>query len=135
MEPQKIMSERFGHDRLISLATSENNVPYVRAVNSVYQDGCFYMITHDQSSKMKQIEHNPQVAICGEWFNGHGFAENLGHVLKEENLPIYRKLKTSFENWIQEGHIDETDKKIVLLCVHLKTGVLYADGIRYELHF
>ena len=135
MEPQKIMSKRFGHDRLISLATSENNVPYVRAVNSVYQDGCFYMITHAQSSKMKQIEQNPQVAICGEWFNGHGLAENLGHVLKEENLPIYKKLKTSFENWIQEGHIDETDKKIVLLCVHLKTGVLYADGIRYELHF
>ena len=135
IEAQKIMNQRFGSDQLISIATCSQNIPYVRAVDSVYKDGCFYVITHAQSSKMKQIENNPVVAVCGQWFTGHGIAEDLGHVLKEENLNIYLMLKQAFESWIDNGHIDESNKDTILLCIHMKSGVLYADGIRYDLEF
>ncbi len=135
VQAQTVMNQRFGHDRLISIATSDQNIPYVRAVDSVYRDGCFYVITHAQSSKIKQIEKNPVVAVCGEWFTGHGTAENLGHVLKEENQSIYFMLKQAFESWINNGHIDETDKDTVLLCVRMKTGILYAEGVRYDIEF
>lgn len=34
LETEKIMSERFGKDNVIALATTENNIPYVRNVNA-----------------------------------------------------------------------------------------------------
>lgn len=36
-EAEKIMIERFGKDSVISLATIENGVPYVRYVNGYYE--------------------------------------------------------------------------------------------------
>ncbi len=53
---QEIMNERFNHDTLIALATANGTIPYVRAVNSYYQEGAFYVITDASSGKMKQIE-------------------------------------------------------------------------------
>ena len=41
----QIMVERFGRDTVLPLATSENNVPFVRSVNAYYEDGAFYVIT------------------------------------------------------------------------------------------
>ena len=45
-ETEKIMSERFGKDNVIALATTENDIPYVRNVNAFYEDKAFYIITH-----------------------------------------------------------------------------------------
>lgn len=135
LEAQKIMNKRFGCDRLISIATAVDHIPYVRAVDAVYMDGCFYIITHAQSSKMKQIQQNPLVAVCGEWFTGHGTAENRGYVLLDQNKDIYQQLRQSFESWIDNGHIDDSNMDTILLCIHMKTGVLYANGIRYDIEF
>lgn len=62
------MDERFGCDTFISLATLNEGEPAVRIVNSYYEKGSFYTITHALSNKMHQIGRNPAVAICGEWF-------------------------------------------------------------------
>ena len=40
-EAEKIMTERFGKDTVIALATVEQEVPYVRKVNAYYEDGSF----------------------------------------------------------------------------------------------
>ena len=58
-ETEKIMSERFGKDNVIALATTENDIPYVRNVNAFYEDKAFYIITHALSNKMKQLTKNP----------------------------------------------------------------------------
>ena len=42
-EAQKIMTERFGKDTIIALATNENGIPYVRNVNAYYEHGAFYI--------------------------------------------------------------------------------------------
>ncbi len=76
-EAETIMIERFGKDTVIALATVENDVPYVRYVNAYYENGAFYIITYALSNKMKHIEHNPTVAIAGEWFTAHGKGINL----------------------------------------------------------
>lgn len=133
LEAQQILTHRFSQQCLMTIATSEHNIPYLRAVNSIYLDGCFYFITHAQSSKVKQMEHNPAVALCGNWFTGHGIAENKGNISKKENQKVYAMLKTAFENWISEGNVDETDKEAILMCIHLKTGTVYSNGIRYEI--
>lgn len=55
-EIQVIMNERFGHDTLLSVATVDNGIPYVRIVNRYYEDGSFYIITYALSRKIKQIK-------------------------------------------------------------------------------
>ena len=130
-----IMDQRFGRDRMISLATSVENLPSVRDVNGYYRDGSFYIITHALSGKMQQIAQNPRVAISGEWFSGHGLAENLGHVLKEENRELILTLRQVFSTWYHNGHVDETDPNTCILRVRLTDAVLFKDGVQYKLNF
>ena len=130
-----ILDQRFGRDRMISLATSVDDLPSVREVNGYYQDGSFYIITHALSGKMQQIALNPRVALSGEWFSGHGLAENLGHVLKEENRALISTLRQVFSSWYHNGHVDETDPNTCILRVRLTDAVLWKDGVRYEMDF
>ena len=130
-----ILDQRFGRDRMISLATSVGDLPSVREVNGYYQDGSFYIITHALSGKMQQIALNPRVALSGEWFSGHGLAENLGHVLKEENRELISTLRQVFSSWYHNGHVDETDPNTCILRVRLTDAVLWKDGVRYEMDF
>jgi len=96
LEAQRIMNDRFNKDSLIALATVDGNTPQVRAVNSYYEDGCFYTITYALSNKMKQIAVDPTVAICGDWFTGHGIGDNLGWIRDEKNNDIASKLRAAF---------------------------------------
>ena len=126
------MTERFGENNVIALATAENNVPYVRSVNAYYENGAFYIITYALSNKMKQISDNPTVAITGEWFTAHGKAVSLGFIGKPENTSIAGKLKAVFASWIDNGHTDLNDENTIILCVKLTDAVLFSHGTRYE---
>lgn len=130
-----ILEERFGKDSLIALATVENGLPSVRTVNAMYIDGSFYVVTYALSGKMGQIQKNPAVALCGDWFTAHGVGENMGHVLLEENREIMDKLRTAFAAWYDNGHTNEADPNTVLLRIRLTDGVLFASGTRYDIDF
>jgi len=132
---RKLMHERFEKDTLIALATAENGTPSVRAVNSYYENGAFYVITYALSGKMRQIAANPTVALCGEWFTAHGIGENLGHVLDEKNIAMTEKLREVFAAWYGNGHVDESDPNTCLLRIRLTDGVLLSHGTRYEIDF
>ena len=127
-----IMTERFGKDTVIALATAENNIPYVRNVNAYYENGVFYIITYALSNKMKQIKENPNVAITGEWFTAHGEGINLGFFGKSDNAKVAGKLRTAFAEWIDNGHNDFSDENTIILCVKLTDAVLLSHGTRYE---
>ena len=131
-EAEKIMTERFGKDTVIALATEENGIPYVRYVNAYYENGAFYIITHALSGKMKQMQKNPNAAIAGEWFTAHGKGVNLGYFGREENRSIADKLKEAFSEWIDNGHNDFSDENTVILCIELTDGLLLSHGTRYE---
>ena len=131
-ETEKIMSERFGKDTIIALATVENEVPFVRYVNAYYENGAFYIITYALSNKIKQIEKNPNVAIAGDWFTAHGKGNNLGYFGKKENHIIAEKLKIAFAEWIDNGHTNFDDENTIILCVELTDGLLLSHGTRYE---
>lgn len=109
IDAEKIMIERFGKDCILALATTVDNVPYVRSVNAFYTDGAFYVLTYGLSNKMKQIEKNPIVAIAGDWFTANGKGVNLGYFGKAENTCI--------------------------LCIELSEGILLSHGTRYEIDF
>lgn len=129
------MDERFGKDSLIALATALGNAPFVRTVNACYKGGAFYVITHALSGKMRQINENPRVSLCGEWFTASGTAENLGHVGKPENTALFAWLRERFSAWIDNGHNNFQDENTVILKISLKEGVLFRHGTRYDIDF
>jgi len=130
-----IMTERFGHDNLIALATVDGDSPAVRTVNAYYEDGAFYTVTYALSGKMRQIAKNPKVAICGDWFTAHGVGESLGHILREENAVLADKLRTAFAAWYNNGHTNEADPNTIILRIRLTDGVLFHHGDRYDIKF
>lgn len=131
-EAEQIMIERFGRDTIIALATTENEMPYVRYVNAYYENGSFYIITHALSNKMQHIKADPVVAIAGEWFTAHGNGISLGYFGKIENGMIAEKLKKVFTEWIDNGHTDFDDENTIILRVELTDGLLFSHDTRYE---
>lgn len=131
-EVEELLKERFAKDSIIALATTVKGIPYVRNVDSFYENGAFYVLTYGLSGKMKQIEENPIVALAGEWFTAHGRAINLGYFGKAENENIAKKMLEVFSAWIDNGHNDFSDVNTCILRIELTTGVLFADGKRYE---
>ncbi|MBR3764924.1 MAG: pyridoxamine 5'-phosphate oxidase family protein [Clostridia bacterium] len=131
-EIDQLLSERFSKDSLIALATCEGATPSVRAVNTVYADGAFWVITYAKSGKMRQIAVNPIVGLCGEWFTGHGTAQSLGHVLLPDNAAMMVILRKAFADWYGNGHVNEADPDTILLCITVTDGVFFRNGTRYE---
>ncbi len=128
-----ILKERFSTDSLISVATvDETGKPWVRIVDAIYIDGAFYTITNSATNKMKHINRNPVVGICGEWFSGHGKADSLGYIRKEENKDLAVKLRNAFVSWYNNGHTDESDVNTIILKITVTDGVVYKDGKRFE---
>ena len=132
---RQIMDERFGRDNVISLATSVDNMPYVRYVNAYYENGAFFVITYAHSNKMKQLEKNPTVALAGDWFTANGKGVSLGWFGKEENKEMAEKLRKVFAEWIDNGHNNFADENTIILCIQLEQGVLFSHGTRYEIDF
>lgn len=130
-EAEQIMKERFGKDNVIALATEQNGRPYVRYVNAYYEDGSFYIITHAESAKMKQISNNSIVAIAGEWFTAHGRAIDMGYFGKPDNQRMAQRLREVFAEWIDNGHNDFTDRNTIILRIELLDGLLLSHGTRY----
>ena len=131
----ELMTRRFGHDNLIALATTSGTIPQVRAVNTYYENGSFYTITHALSGKMQQLRENPNAAICGDWFTAHGIGENLGWIGSPENEDLADKLRTVFAEWYDNGHVNEEDENTVILRIRLTDGILFHQGTRYEIDF
>lgn len=131
----EILDMRFGHDTLLSLATMDGNIPCVRIVNSYYENGAFYTVTYALSNKMTQIQKNPVVAICGEWFTAHGIGENIGHPRDPKNAELADKLRAVFAEWYDNGHTDERDPNTCILKIRLTDGLLLSHGTRYEIDF
>lgn len=132
-EINEILKDRFENDSLISIATVDNTgKPWVRIVDAIYIDGAFYTITNATTNKMKHINENPVVAICGEWLSGHGKAESLGYIRNEENKDLADKLRKAFASWYDNGHTNENDVNTIILKVTVTDGIIYKDGKRFE---
>jgi len=131
-----IMTERFGKDSLIAVATTDGGRPHNRMVDAYYENGAFYVSTYALSNKMKQIEENPDVAIAAiDWFSGHGTGKNLGWVLDPKNAEIRAKLREAFV-WYDDAN-NEQDKNCCILEIRLVDGMLIKDhhAVRYQIDF
>ena len=84
---------------------------------------------------MQQIAKNPVAAVSGHWFTAHGIGENLGHILLPEHQEIRNVLRAAFAAWYNNGHVNESDPNTCLLKIKLTDGVLFSEGMRYEIEF
>jgi uncharacterized pyridoxamine 5'-phosphate oxidase family protein len=131
-----IMTERFAKDSLIAVATTDGERLYNRIVDAYYENGAFYISTHALSNKVKQIEANPNVALCAiDWFSGHGKGKNLGWVLEPQNAEIRAKIRKEFV-WY-DNVTNEQDKNCCFMEIRLTDGMLIKDhhAIRYQIDF
>lgn len=131
----ELMDRRFGHDNLIAFATVSGTMPAVRAVNSYYENGSFYVITNAFSNKIAQLKENPAAAICGDWFTANGIGENLGWIGEESLADLADKLRTVFAEWYDNGHNNEEDRNTIILRIRLTDGILFHHGERYHIDF
>lgn len=128
----KIIEKRFNNtNKLIFLATSHDNVPYVRAMTPYYNQGAFYFISHIHSSKIAQIHSNHLVALCGEWFNAQGIA----YVYPFQSLDSHLKgkIKEYTKSWIALGNVDLNNADTCVIKVELTQGYIYENNIRYDI--
>lgn len=146
-EGLKILEDRCGNykDNIISLATialntGENGeaIPCVREVDAYYEDGAFYIITWTNSSKLKQISKNPEVAfaVSNAWISGNGTAQNLGWLFDPKNEEIKNKLRKAFSAWFDHA-VSGQDPNCLILTIRIKNAVVIKDygAVRYYLDF
>ena len=132
-EINEILKDRFENDSLIAIATvDETDKPWVRTVDAIYINGAFYTITNATTNKMKHINQNPVVAICGEWFSGHGIGESLGYIRLEENKDLADRLRKAFSTWYDNGHTNENDTNTIILKIKVIDGIIYSNGEKLE---
>ena len=82
---------------------------------------------------MRQIAAHPVVALCGDWFTGHGVGENLGYFGRPENAAIAQKLRAAFCRVDRQRAHDFQDVNTCILRIRLTDGVLFSHGTRYEM--
>ncbi len=132
---QGILTERFGSgEDLIAMATVAQGKPQVRNVTAYFHEDSFYVLTFDRSGKMAQLAQDPDVAISGRWFAGHGVALDLGPAFSEENSPLAAPLKKGFTAWAGESH-SGADQTVRLLRLKLQDATFYSHGVRYTASF
>ena len=129
-----VLETLFARDYQFALATSNNNIPAVRFIDTFYDNGAFYIVTYGKSDKVKEIEHNPIVSLSKDLYRFTGFARNIGHPLLKENLKIREKLIKIFESWYF-AHNNENDEDMCYIKVDLNQGLFYKDGTGYKVNF
>jgi len=133
-EALQVMAYLFGKDYQFALATSKNNTPSVRFVDTFYQDQTFYLVTNRNSQKVQEILVNPKVALTNRLYRFSGEAEVLGHP-KDPNLSDLRAtLSTVFSDWYFE-HNDEEDPNMCYVKINLVEGFFYHDKVGYKVNF
>ena len=133
-EGLEVLETLFARDYQFALATSNNNIPAVRFIDTFYDNGAFYIVTSQKSNKVKEIEHNPIVSLSKDLYRFTGVARNIGHPLLKENIKIREKLIKVFEPWYF-AHNNENDENMCYIKVDLSQGLFYKDGTGYKVNF
>lgn len=130
----EVMSKLFAKDCQFALATTKDNVPSVRMVDTFYDEGSLYIVTHSNSKKVQELKENSQVSLCNMLYRFSGNAVVIGHPLQVENKDIRDKLIKVFEPWYF-AHNNENDPNMCYVKVELTDGFFYDDGVGYKVSF
>ena len=132
----KILVKEFGKNRKMYLATSYENRPKVKIVNTYYWNRSFYLVTDESSEILQQVMKNEKVSLCStaSFHKFQGEAIKIGHPLKEENMEIRNMLTEAISDWYFKHH-DESDPNLCLVQIKINTAFTYANKIGYTVDF
>jgi general stress protein 26 len=133
-EAVKAMEELYGKDVPMSLATVDGDRPGIRVVDVYFTGGAFYAVTYLESSKMREILKNPNVALNHLLFVVRGAAENIGHPLAVGNEALRQQLMRAFEAFYSR-HVDENDPNTCILKITPEWALVFANGFKYIADF
>lgn len=129
-----VLAELFSRDFTFVMATTAEDVPTARVVDTYYDDNAFWVVTYENTNKVSDIEKNPNVALCNDFYRFKGKAYNMGHPLKEENKAIREKLINVFEPWYF-AHNNENDEDMCYVKIEPESGTFHKDGMGYRVNF
>ncbi|MFR3727432.1 pyridoxamine 5'-phosphate oxidase family protein [Lacrimispora sp.] len=129
-----VLQDLFGRDCQFAWATSENNIPSLRFVDTLFDNGSFYIVTFTGTKKVREIESNSMVALCKDMHRFQGIATNIGHPLDPKNKDIREKLINAFEAWYFQ-HNDEAYENMCYIKIDPVNGFFYKDGLGYQVDF
>ena len=93
-EKASLLFKDLGEDKIMVLATSENDVITARSMSFIIYNYKFYFQTDLTMKKAEQIAANSRVAICYQNYQIEGICREIGRPLDEENnffAELYRK--------------------------------------------
>lgn len=130
----KHLNKQFSKDRNMALATSFENLTTLRIVDTYYLEGSLYIVTHDNSEKVKQILKNKNVSLCVNLNEFQGEAYHIGRPLDKRNKELREILINAFSNWYF-AHNDESDPKMCYIQVRLDSCITYIGKKGYIVDF
>lgn len=99
-----------------------------------YHQEAFWIVTYATTKKVREIEGNPNVALCNHLYSFVGLAKNVGHPLLPDNGETRARLIQEFAPWYF-AHNNEADEDMCYVKVALKAGFFYKDGTGYKVDF
>lgn len=127
-----ILSERYGQDTILLIATAKDNVPTVRSVDSFYYDGSFWIVTDTRTNYVQEILSNTYAMISDAGHNRFWCeAEMVGHPLDDKNLAIREVYMKMFHHWYKEVNNEEL-KTTCFVKVTPYKGYLHKDKQGYN---
>jgi hypothetical protein len=133
-EAAAVMTDLYGKDTAMSLATVNGDKANIRVVNAYYKENVFYVTTYALSNKMKEILKNPNVALNHHLFVAHGIGKNIGNPLDAPNLSLREELKRAFIAFYDK-HVDEQDENTCILKISLNDALVFAHDFKYIIDF
>lgn len=130
----EVLQQLFGREYSFMLATVKNNEPSVGMVDTIYEDGAFWIVTYATAGKADDISSNPNVALANRFHNFKGKAYYMGHPLKPENRKIRERMIQAFHGWYFR-HNNEGDENMCYVKVVPEKGFVHKDGAGYLINF
>ena len=114
-------------EKSIVLCTSNGDKVSARTVFFAFYKDCIYFVTSKAYSKCKQIEKNPNVALCLLNLQVEGIALFIGHPKSDENKEIYNKC---LKNCPEMDHYCKY-KNTVLIEININKIGMWKKGREY----
>ncbi len=126
----KLIEEKYKDDSFVLIATAKDNVPTVRAVDSFFYDGSFWIATDKRCNYVQEIMSNPFTMISDGAHNRFWCKAVLrGHPLDEANKNI-REIYTKKFSWYFDVNNEESKETCYIKVTPYK-GYIHKDKIGY----
>ena len=109
------------------IATSHDDIPHIKPVSYIFEDGKFFVATDFETRTFKNIQTNPRAALSIDVYKmgGHKAVCIQGKALiikkGKQFLEIYKKFHEEFE-WVQNDPWDENEAPFIKIVPKTKTS-------------